>query len=617
MQRRLLHPRRTLALATAFAAAATGLVTALPAGTAAAATPQASTSAAITVTDTTSGHSLPADFAGFSLEANSLSNGDFKSTDFADYLKALGPTGVIRIGGNSADETFWTSTGQTPPSWSEGTITPAELTDLATAVSGSGWKIILAVNLKQFSTSRAADEAKYAAQILGSSLAAIEIGNEANYYYTSDATFFSNFESYVAAIEKAVPGVGIAGPDAGRNEPAFVSTFAQNEAANPDVTMLTDHEYPLSDCNGKTNTIADLLSTTSVTAEAAAADSVVTDAATDKVPGLMDETNSITCGGQTGVSNVFASTLWSLDYTLLLAQHGVQSADYHGGISGCGPYSPLCTSGSSTSLTAQPLFYGLLAVNQVGTGSFLNVDNADSANLRTYAVQNGNGLTVVLDDVQDPKSYGATNVTLTLPQSYTGAKSTVLATSSSSGLSATSGITLGGQKISSTGVLPAPTYSTVPVSGNTVTVTVAPGSATILKLSGGTGGSPATAFVGGLSGKCLSVTGAAVTNGATAEIYTCNGSPSESWTVGPNGTIVGGPSGKCLEVAGSSTANYAGVDISTCTGAANQQWTVNPGGAIVGTQSGKCLSVTGAAITNGATADIYTCNGSPSETWAE
>ena len=300
MQRRLLHSRRTLALVTALVAAAAGLAAALPAGTAVAVTPQASTAVAITVTDTTSGHSLPADFAGFSLEANSLSNGDFKSTDFADYLKALGPTGVIRIGGNSADETFWTSTGQKPPSWSEGTITPATLTDLATAISGTGWKVVLAVNLKQFSTSRAADEAKYAEQILGSSLAAIEIGNEPNYYYTSDATYFSNFESYAAAIEKAVPGIGLAGPDAGRNEPAFVSTFAQDEAANPDITMLTDHEYPLSDCNGATNTIADLLSTSSVTAEQAAADSVVTAAVTDKVPGLMDETNSITCGGQAG-----------------------------------------------------------------------------------------------------------------------------------------------------------------------------------------------------------------------------------------------------------------------------------------------------------------------------
>lgn len=604
-----------LAAMLAVAAALGGNAVASAAGLQPAAASAAATSASITVTGTAAGHGLPADFVGFSLEANSLSNGDFAGSDFAQYLKALGPTGILRIGGNSADETFWTSTGQTAPSWSEGTITPASLTSLESVIAGTGWKVILAVNLKQFSTSRAADEAKYAEQILGSSLAAIEIGNEPNYYYTSDATFFSDFESYVAAIRAAVPGIGIVGPDAGHNQPAFVSTFAQDEAAKPDITMLTDHEYPLSDCDGATNTISGLLAASSVTAEKAAADSAVAGGVADKVPAVMDETNSITCGGQAGVSNVFAASLWSLDYTLLLAQEGVQGADYHGGISGCGPYSPLCGSGGS--LTAQPLFYGFLAVNQVGTGSFLTVQNADSASVRAYAVQNGGSLTVVLDDVQDPSSNGATDVTLSLPQSYSQAQSTVLATSSTAGLSATSGITLGGKQISSSGVLPAPTYTAVPISGSTVTVPVAAGSATILKLSGGSGAPPSTTFVGGLSGKCLSVTGAATTDGATGEIWTCNGSPSENWTVNANGTVVGGLSGKCLEVTGGSTANYAGVDIATCDGAANQQWTVNPGGTVVATQSGKCLSVTGAAITNGALADIYTCNGSPSENWAE
>ena len=618
------HPRpsrtrRALVLATAFAAVAalgTGAATAAPGSAPGALAPAATTSASITVTGTASGHGLPADLVGFSLEASSLSAGDFSGTNLADYLKALGPTGILRLGGNSADETFWTSTGQSAPSWSEGTITPATLTSLDSVLAGTGWKVILGVNLKQFSTSRAADEAKYAAQILGSALAGIEIGNEPNYYYTSDATYFSDFESYVAAIRKAVPGIGIVGPDAGHDQPAFVAAFAQDEAAAPDITMLTDHEYPLSVCSGQTNTISDLLGAGSNTAEQAAADSAFSGGVADKVPAVMDETNSVTCGGETGVSNVFASSLWSLDYSLLLAQEGVQGADYHGSISGCALYSPLCVSSGST-LTAQPLFYGFLAVNQVGTGSFLTVDNADSANVRAYAVQNGSNLSVVLDDVQDPSSHGATNVTLTLPESYSQAKSTVLATSSSSGLSATSGVTLGGKQISSSGVFPAPTYTTVPVSGSTVTVSVAAGSATILKLSGGTGGSPTTTFIGDLSGKCLSVTGASTADGATGELWTCNASPSENWTVNANGTIVGAPSGKCLEVAGSSTANYADVDIASCDGAANQQWTVNSGGTVVGTQSGKCLSITGAAVANGAVAEIYTCNGSVSENWAE
>ena len=47
---------------------------------------------------------------------------------------------------------------------------------------------------------------------------------------------------------------------------------------------------------------------------------------------------------------------------------------------------------------------------------------------------------------------------------------------------------------------------------------------------GGTGG--AGTITGVNSGLCLSVTGAATTAGATADLYTCNGSVSENWTVG-------------------------------------------------------------------------------------
>ena len=36
-------------------------------------------------------------------------------------------------------------------------------------------------------------------------------------------------------------------------------------------------------------------------------------------------------------------------------------------------------------------------------------------------------------------------------------------------------------------------------------------------------------IVGTQSGKCLSVTGASTANRATADIYTCNGSGSETW----------------------------------------------------------------------------------------
>ena len=89
----------------------------------------------------------------------------------------------------------------------------------------------------------------------------------------------------------------------------------------------------------------------------------------------------------------------------------------------------------------------------------------------------------MLDDFQDPSANGPTDVTLDLGGHYRGAAQTLLQTSSSDGLAATTGITLGGHAVSGTGQFPASRYTPVPVHGDTTTVTVQAGSATILKFT--------------------------------------------------------------------------------------------------------------------------------------
>ena len=604
-------------------AVAAGLATA--AATGLCATPAAASSQVITIASTTTGTALNAGSLGLSFEASDLALPGFASGNLASYLKTLG-TSVMRIGGNTSDETFWTSSGETPPSWSIATITPADLTTLNTLAKASGWKVILGVNLKQYDPARAADEAEHAVEALGSSLQAIEIGNEPDLYLSS-SNYFTEFQAYVSAIEAAAPGTPIEGADtASAPNGSFQTAFAASEAAlpKPNIVELTSHYYPLSACGGTAPTIPELLGLTAHNDETSIADEAVAAAATVGVPAVLDEGNSVVCEGENGVSNVFASALWEIDDQLLNAREGVSGTYEHGTVVECGSakplymyYTPLCapTAADATAgdLAAQPEYYGLAAVHEVGAGDFLEVTNPDSANVHAYAIKHSNGtVTVVLDNFQDPSSNGATSLQLDLPASYTSGEEVAL---TASGLSATSGITLGGQTVQSDGDLPAPTETPVSVDGDTVTVSIPAGTAELLTFGSSPGGGTSTTFVGQLSGKCLSVTGASTANGATADIYDCNGSPSENWTVESNGTIVGGLSGECLEVAGGSTANYAGVDIGTCDGAASQQWTVQANGTIVGTQSGKCLSVTGGSTADRAPADIYTCNGSGSETW--
>jgi len=121
-------------------------------------------------------------------------------------------------------------------------------------------------------------------------------------------------------------------------------------------------------------------------------------------------------------------------------------------------------------------------------------------------------------------------------------------------------------------------------------------------------------IIGNNSGLCLSVTGASTSPGALTDLYTCNGSVSETWTVNTNGTITGDNSGLCLSISGNSSTLKVTTDINTCDGDSYEKWTVESNGTIVN-GDGLCLSVTGAATALKSTEDQYTCNSSVSEFW--
>jgi Glycosyl hydrolase family 79 C-terminal beta domain/Ricin-type beta-trefoil lectin domain-like len=451
----------------------------------------------ITISAAGTGTSLTASSAGLSFEASDLAVPGFTAGNLAAYLKTLGSS-VLRIGGNTVDQTFWTSTGAPAPSWAIATITPADLTALASLARASGWKVILGVNLEHYNPASAADEARDARAALGSSLQAIEIGNEPNFYpqYSGNtAQYFTDFQAYVSAIEQAVPGVPIAGGDVySAPTSSFQSAFVSSEHAlsKPDIAELTSHNYPLtaSSCGGAP-TIAGLLGTSTHNEEVTAAQQAAAGGGALGVPAVIDEGNSVVCEGQPGVSDVYASALWEVDDQLATALGGVQGDYMHGTVIQCDTakplfmyYTPLCAPTAADAangiLAAQPEYYGLAAVHEIGAGQFLNLSNPDSANVRAYAVRHADGtVTVVLDDVQDPASSGPSTLRLVFGQSFSAGSRFDLTASS---LSATSGITLGGQSVQASGALAAPDATPVTVSGSALTVTVAAGSAAILTL---------------------------------------------------------------------------------------------------------------------------------------
>ena len=128
------------------------------------------------------------------------------------------------------------------------------------------------------------------------------------------------------------------------------------------------------------------------------------------------------------------------------------------------------------------------------------------------------------------------------------------------------------------------------------------------------GGSSQTGAFVGLASKCLDVAGGSTTNGTAVQLYDCNGSTAQQWTVGTDGTVRS--LGKCLDVTSASTADGAKVQLYDCNGTAAQQWSYNSTtGDVVNTAANKCLDVTGNSSTNGTRAQIWTCSGAANQKW--
>jgi len=123
----------------------------------------------------------------------------------------------------------------------------------------------------------------------------------------------------------------------------------------------------------------------------------------------------------------------------------------------------------------------------------------------------------------------------------------------------------------------------------------------------------ATGAITGLAGKCLDVAGAASADGTPVQLYDCNGTAAQQWTVGTDNTVRA--LGKCLDVTGGSTADGAKVQLWTCTGGANQRWTVTAANDIVNPAANKCLDVSDNSSANGARVQIWSCTGGANQKW--
>jgi chitinase len=130
--------------------------------------------------------------------------------------------------------------------------------------------------------------------------------------------------------------------------------------------------------------------------------------------------------------------------------------------------------------------------------------------------------------------------------------------------------------------------------------------------SGGGGGTTTSGQITGYQGLCLDDRSASTANFNPIQVYTCNGTAAQDWTVNSNGSLA--VLGNCLDVAGAGTANGTLVDLYTCNGTGAQSWVHESNGELVNTNSGKCLDDTGYGG-SGTQVQIWTCADTANQQW--
>jgi len=116
------------------------------------------------------------------------------------------------------------------------------------------------------------------------------------------------------------------------------------------------------------------------------------------------------------------------------------------------------------------------------------------------------------------------------------------------------------------------------------------------------------AYPNGVCG-CTSPTSSTASGGTMSVAYVAAYSTSGGGTTNPGGTTgpITGYAGLCVDVRGASSANFTPVQVYTCNGTNAQQWTVVQAGSTL-QALGKCMDINGGGTANGTTVDLYDCN---------
>ncbi len=430
--------------------------------------------ATVTITPSPSTTPVPSSFLGLSLEYWELPMFERDPAAFERLLSLLHVPGngrlILRIGGDSADETFWSPRQRRMPDWAF-ELTPTYLSRLRTLVTRDRVKLIIDLNLVTGNPVAAAAWARAAETALPhGSIIGFEIGNEPDLYVrrwwiamldssplatralpfeVTPDSYVQDFAAYAGVLGEHAPDIPLLGPAVAHPRVGlpFISALIADQRR--ELGMVTAHLYPYSACAKRPRqsgyaTVARILSPAASWAFSTDISSAVALAHSAGLKFRLTEFNSVTCGGKPGVSNTFATALWAPDALFTAMRTGADGANLH--VHATSVNTPFTI--NYTGLHPRPLLYGLMLFTRtLGPGARLvqlHFSAARSLDLSAWGVElKGRVLHVLLID----KGSRTVRVDLRLPSTATGNVQRLLAP----GAYSRSGVTLNGQQLNYAG----------------------------------------------------------------------------------------------------------------------------------------------------------------------
>ena len=483
-----------------------GVVLLAAAGAASQTSAQPPPTLAATVSGSPTGQAMPAGFLGLSLEYKAIHQYTGRNPlainpVMIQLIKDLNPgqSPVLRIGGDSTDWTWWPTRGVIPRGGISYALTNGWLRSTHALAADLGAKLILGINLASDRPALAATEARALIQGIGRRyVSSLEVGNEPDLYgvfawyrdrlghVVHARTRRYNLGSFIAEYSKwrtVLPKLPLVGPS--YSALTWMSGLSHFLSTEKSVRTVSVHRYPLhNSTTDPTNptypSVSNLLADTASSGIAQEVAPYVAAAHGRGLPFRVDEMNSVSGGGRTGVSDTFASALWVLDTLFNMASVGVNGVNIHTLPNAGYQLFNFSQTPSGWQGLVHPEFYGMLLFAQAfPPGAHLLPVSVASGPVKVWATAAPDGKTRVVLINKDT----TTPVTVQVNLANSNGAATLERLTAPS-ITATSGVTLGGQSFGNstqTGTLAGPrqTATVQPLLGS-YSVTLPAASAVLL-----------------------------------------------------------------------------------------------------------------------------------------